>query len=148
LEKEIQLSHGHEKGPGCPDPFPLQQRLPLLLVLLTRILLVALVLLAGLVALLALLLAGLLTGFGLVLPLLLLAGLTRRWVRRLMTRRLARLAALVIRHTRSPPGWFSQPTSSTLAALRSFREMCGVPKVSCDAPRNKACPVSGRGNAN
>jgi len=111
LEKEIQLSHGREKGPGFPDPFPFQQRLPLLLVLLAahilraRILLLALVLLARLTALLALLLAGLLTGFRLVLPLLLLAGLARR----LMTRRLARLAALVIRHTQSPPGWFSQP---------------------------------------
>src|SRR3954470_23892368 len=64
----------------------------------------ALVLLAGLAALLALLLAGLLTGFGLVLPLLLLTGLTRR-----LARRLSRLAALVIRHSQSPPGLFSSP---------------------------------------
>jgi hypothetical protein len=87
------------------------QRLPLWLVLLAahillaRVLLLALVLLAGLAALLALLLAGLLAGLRLVLPLLLLTGLARR----LMTRRLARLAALVIRHTQNPPGWFSQP---------------------------------------
>jgi hypothetical protein len=100
---------GREKGPGFPDPFPLQQRLPLLLVLLAAHILLAgvlaFVLLAGLAALLALLLAGLLARLGLVLPLLLLAWLARR----LMTRRLARLAALVIRHTQNPPGWFSQP---------------------------------------
>jgi hypothetical protein len=84
LKKEIQSRCGQEKGPGFPGPFSIPWRLPLLLVLLAAhillagALLVALVLLAGLAALLALLLAGLLTGFGLVLPLLLLTGLTRR----------------------------------------------------------------------
>src|SRR3569833_14217 len=67
-----------------PGPFRALAASPLLHVLLAahillaRILLVALVLLARLAALLALLLAGLLTGFGLVLPLLLLTGVTRR----------------------------------------------------------------------
>jgi len=94
-----------KKGPGSRALFR-SQHLPLRLVLLAaHILLARVLLLAGLAALLALLLAGLLAGFGLVLPLLLLTGLARR----LMTRRLARLAALVIRHTQSPPGWFFQP---------------------------------------
>jgi hypothetical protein len=86
-----------KKGPGFPDPFSFNSRLPLLLVLLAAHILLARIflLLAGLAALLALLLAGLLAGLGLVLPLLLLARLTRRLAG---LTRLVALAALVVRH--------------------------------------------------
>jgi gluconate 2-dehydrogenase gamma chain len=112
------------------------RRLALLLVLLAGILLAGVfVLLAGL-ALLALLLAGLLAGLGLILPLLLLA---RLFLLALLTRLVA-LAALVIRHTRSPPGWFSQPKSLNPGQGSTFRENCLVPRVSWFA-RKPGTPV-------
>src|SRR3954468_18409521 len=110
-----------KKGPVA-RALSTEQRLALRLVLLAAHILLAgilltgtPVLLAGLAALLALLLAGLLPGLGLILPLLLLAGLT-------LFARLARLAALVIRHTQSPPGWFFQPNSMNPVLASSFRE--------------------------